>query len=315
MYPIIKILSVLLLLTSPILQAATPQVVVTLKPIHSLVSGVMAGVGEPTLLLSGGESPHTYRLRPSTMRLLQKAEMIVYVSPQLESFLEKPLQTLPTDVALISLIDLPDLMLLPAREGGYWQKQADHHHSHHQESHEENHQANWDLHVWLDPKNAEVIVKQIAKQLATLDPDNAQHYQKNRDQLIEQLQKLADTIQKDLTTIKKAPFLVFHDAYQYFEKHFQLNGVGALSVSPAHSPSVQRIHSLREKIKSLNVRCIFSEPQFPSRLIQTLIEDNQARKGSLDPLGMKFSPGQEAYFQLMLQLANNMKTCLAKESD
>ena len=153
--------------------ADVPQVVVTLKPIHALVSGVMQGVGEPSLLLSGGESPHTYSLKPSQMKQLQQAQLIVWVGSAIESFLVKPLQTVPKEVRQLSLLDVQGLHLHKARRGGIWEEE----HEHHTEAATD--KEHLDQHIWLDPRNAQLIVQAVSEQLQQLDPAHSKLYAEN----------------------------------------------------------------------------------------------------------------------------------------
>ncbi len=259
------------------------QVVVTIKPIHALVSGVMDGVGTPLLLLKGGESPHHYTLRPSQVRQLHAASLIVWVGPTVETFLEKTLLTL--NQPLLRLIDLPDLSLLKSGET--------HHHDH-----------EIDPHIWLDPINAIKIVQAIAQDLSQTDVNNAARYKANATRLIKRLEQLDQSLKEQLAPIKNIPYIVFHDAYQYFEHRYGLNAVGVISLTPETRPSVKHVYELRERLKRQNVRCVFTEPQFDSSLVDSLIENTTARRGILDPLGA------DNYFTLLNNLAKSLNQCL-----
>lgn len=285
--------------------AASPSVVVTVPPLHALISGVMDGVAEPVLLLSNGSSPHTYSLRPSQMRALQQADLLVWVGENLEGFLQRPLANLPESVTVLTLLKLPELRSLPAREGGMWEAEA-HHHD------ETEHEAEYqDPHIWLAPDNAAVIVNAVAQQLSQLDPEHAAQYQANAQQLQQRLQQLDAQLQAQLVSIRSKPYLVFHDAYQYFEQHYQLNAVGALSISPEQRPSAKRLTELRTRIQQLGVSCVFREPQFQSSLVNILLEDTTAKQGVLDPLGVNLKgDADEPYFMLLQQLADNLLACL-----
>lgn len=282
--------------------AEVPQVVVTLKPIHALVSGVMQGVGEPNLLLSGGESPHTYSLKPSQMKQLQQAQLIVWVGSAIESFLVKPLQTVPKEVRQLSLLEIQGLHLHKARHGGVWE------HEHHAEAVTD--KEHLDQHIWLDPRNAQFIVQAVSEQLQQLDPAHSSRYAENANRLNARLDALDKSLMQQLKPFRTVALIVFHDAYQYFEERYGLNVVGAISISPENRPSAKRLHQLRERIQSAQVRCVFSEPQFEPSLITPLIENTQVKRGVLDPNGIDLAVGSEAYFNLLTNLAKAVRTCV-----
>jgi len=281
-----------------------PRVVVSIKPIHSLVAGVMAGVGEPALLVSGSGSPHGYTLRPSEARLLSEAQLIVWVGPRLEGFMEKPLATLGTGARQLELTRALASRLLPVREGGGWD---DHPHeggagvpSHeHQGSEEAN------PHLWLDPLLAREIVTRVAAELSALDPVHTRRYQDNAAQLRERLEALNARLQEKLAPVRDVPYVVFHDAYPYFERAYHLNAVGSVTLSAERKPGARRIVEIRDKIRRLKARCVFSEPQFEPRLVATIIEGTGARTGTLDPLGAELPSGPDCYFLLMNALADH----------
>jgi zinc transport system substrate-binding protein len=291
--------------------AATPQgpkVVVSLKPLHSLVAGVMQGVGEPRLLIQGSGSPHGYVLRPSEARLLADAHLVVWVGHQLESFLEKPLSTLGTNARQLELAEELESVLLPVREGGSWD--ADHHeaadgHSEHLTEHGEH-----DSHFWLNPLLAKQMVEKTAAALAEIDPVHQQQYRENAARLKMRLDELHAQLKVKLAPVKHVPYLVFHDAYQYFEAAYGLNAAGSITIDPERKPGVRRVREIRGKIKELDVRCVFSEPQFESKLVATVIEGSGARTGVLDPLGAALPAGPESYFLLLNGLADNLVTGL-----
>ena len=286
---------------------ADPQVVVTIKPIHALVSGIMDGVNTPYLLLAGGESPHTYSLRPSQVKQLHQADLLVWIGPAVEKFLEKPLTTLSDQTQVLRLLDVPDLTLLKARRGETWEN-----HHHHHDSHPAT-ETEIDQHIWLDPHNAQAMVLAITPVLSQIDPNNAPRYQQNATRLIEQLDQLDQELKKQIAPVKELPFLVFHDAYQYFENRYGIAAVGSISLSPETRPSVKRLHELRSRIKQLQVRCVLSEPQFESALVTTLIEGTLTRRGILDPLGVELTAGTEAYFILLRNLAKSLSQCLLNQ--
>lgn len=323
MKKLIFLLFLLSLATSQAVAAETPRVVVSIKPLHSLVSGVMAGVAEPELIVKKG-SPHGYSLRPSEARALAKADLVVWVGHELESFLEKPLQTLAGQARQLELADLLKKDLLVKRQGGTWEAPAHHHgdeennelHEEHEAAHhhgdEDDHKSHGenkaaDLHLWLDPGLAKKIVTATAATLSALDPAHAQQYSVNEQKLLTRLAQLDAGLKKQLEPVKDRPYLVFHAAYQYFEAAYGLNAVGSVTIDPERKPGAKRIREIRQKLQAMNARCVFSEPQFESRLVNTIIEGTGVKTATLDPLGSPIPPGPDAYFSLMQQLADNLK--------
>ena len=281
---------------------AAPKVVVSLLPIHSLVAGVMKGVGVPDLIVKGGASPHNYALKPSEARQLERAEIVFWVGMDLETFLAKPLHALARTANLVTLSEVSAMRLLAAREGGEWHADGDEH------SHDD---AELDLHLWLDPANAATIIRAAVKSLSDLDPGNAATYRSNGEIVLGRLRQLEHRTRASLAPVKDRPYVVFHDAYQYFERFFGTTAVGAISVSPGRTPGARRLARIRKKIAAVGAACVFTEPQFMPALVATVIEDTAARVGVLDPLGVDLAPGPDAYFAMMDNMARSLHRCLA----
>lgn len=286
--------------------AEPPDVVVGIKPIHSLVAGVMRGVGEPTLLVDGAGSPHTYSLRPSEARAIAQADVVFWVGKGLETFLATPLATLAPDASLVALGAAPGVALLPTRSGGLWQEHDEDDVDH---AEEEAHGAS-DMHVWLDPQNAKSMVGIIATTLAGSDPENAGAYEANAASLREELDRLDRRVAKTLASVVDRPFVVFHDGYQYFEKRYGLNAIGSISVGPDRRPGARRLQEIRAMLEKTDAACVFAEPQFEPALVATVIEDTPARAGMLDPLGAELDAGPEQYLRLVEGLAGSLVDCL-----
>ena len=298
--------------------ADTPKVVVSIKPIHSLVASVMHGVGEPTLLVRGGASPHSYTMKPSDAKALSAADLVVWVGPELEGFLEKPLQANAPKAARLTLMDLKSLTLLQAREGGAWEPHDHGHeqhghdhkgHDHGGHDHDEDHDE-LNSHIWLDPANARAIVTATADALAAKDPADAEAYRTNAERTLQALDALDAELKATLAPLKDKPFVVFHDAYQYFEARYDLSAVGSITVSPDRRPSAKRLSTIRAKIAGLNAACVFSEPQFEPTLVRTVVEGTKAKTGVLDPEGADLPEGETLYPTLMRNLAASLRGCL-----
>ncbi|WP_367716350.1 zinc ABC transporter substrate-binding protein ZnuA [Nitratireductor sp. GISD-1A_MAKvit] len=321
--------------------AADRQVVASIKPVHSLVAGVMEGVGEPQLILEGAGSPHTYSMRPSQARMLAGADVVFWVGPNMEVFLTKPLETLAGEARLVTLSKAEGITLLEMREGGAFEAhshgdEADHedheahgdhadehdhaeghdHEGHDHEGHDheghDRHDHGPDAHIWLDPDNAKSIVDAIAGTLSEADAENASIYAANAEKLNERIDALKAEIAADMEAVKDRPFIVFHDGYQYFEKRFGLSAAGSITVSPEVIPGAQRIDEIHTKVGELDAACVFAEPQFEPRLVEVVTEGTSAKSGVLDPLGAEITDGPELYFDLMRGMAASFRECLTR---
>ncbi len=384
--------------TLPSLAAADGAVVVSIKPIHSLVAGVMQGVGSPHLIVKGGGSPHAYSLKPSDAEALEHAKVVFWIGHELESFLEGSIKTLSPKARVLALEDAHDLVKLKFREGatfaahdhsahgddhddhGHDKKakaehdhdhdhekkaKADHDHDHdhdhkkkakaeHDHDHDHDHKkkakaehdhdhdhdhdkkakaehdhddhkdeakgghdhahGDLDLHMWLDPKNAKAMVHEIEEVLSKADPANAAKYKANAEALEGKLDALTAEISKTVAPVKDRPFVVFHDAYQYFENRFGVSAAGSITVSPEKLPGAKRLKEIQAKVRELGATCVFSEPQFEPKLVSVVTEGTKARSGVLDPLGADIKEGPELYFTLLRNMANSVKECLSPAS-
>ncbi|MGH6928011.1 MAG: zinc ABC transporter substrate-binding protein, partial [Dongiaceae bacterium] len=228
--------------------AEVPDVVASVKPIHSLVAGIMAGVGEPALLVKGNASPHDYALKPSDAAALENADLVFWVGEGFELFLVRPLQSIADEGRVVELAETPGLVLLPPREGGLWEPHLDEHSgAEHDEDENHGHGA-FDGHLWLDPHNAKLMTARIADALAERDPEHSPIYRANRDALQARLDALDAELATRLESVRGVPFIVFHDAYQYFEKRYRLAGVGSITVNHEQPPGAGRLLDIQEKI-------------------------------------------------------------------
>lgn len=290
-----------------------PAVVVTIKPLHALVAEVMAGVGEPQLLVKGQGSPHTYALKPSEARALNNADLFFRMSDAVEPFTAKIVKTLPASVEVVTLQEAPGLELLTRRTHASFERHAQggaHAHDHDGAANQSS-AGMIDGHAWLDPVNAKKLVDRIETALSARDAAHATTYHANAVLLRGKLDALASELDAHLKPLTGKPYVVFHDAFQYFERRYGLNAVGSVSISPELPPSAKRLSELRQKIVSLGATCVFAEPQFEPRLVSNLIEGTQARTATLDPEGGALEPGPEMYFILMRKLAQDLRACLA----
>ena len=304
------------------------KVVTSIKPIHSLASYVMDGVGKPDIIVDGYNSPHNFSLKPSHAKMIEKANLIIWVGEDLETFLEKPLKTINKDAVNVEIMDLKGIKKLKFREKNIFEGHDDHGHGHkehkehgHDEHKEHGHKekkhddhgheghahGEHDPHVWLDPMNAKIIVKEIENQLVKLDPGNASKYKANSKKAQTEFDNLTQNIKKDLK--KDLRFVVFHDAYQYFENRFGIKVLGALTVNPDILPGAEQLSEIREVIEHEKVNCLFSEPQFNPAIIKSIAKDTKIKTGVLDPLGATLDKGKGMYTKLLSNMYASFKGC------
>lgn len=299
-----------LLASTAVSAIADVNVVASIKPVHSLVSAVMEGAGEPELIIDGAGSPHNYALKPSQAKMLESAKVVFWVGPEMEAFLKKPLETVGANARAVELIDSHGLVKLEFREGGAF----DDHEKRAEAGHEGHAHGKFDGHIWLDPVNAMAMVHEIEEALVAADPDNASKYKANAEKVMTKLDALVTEVSADLKPVHDKGFIVFHDAYQYFEKRFNVTAAGSITVSPEVMPGAERITEIRAKVRELGATCVFAEPQFEPKLVSTVTEDTPAKSGVIDPLGAGLDSGPEQYFQLIRNMATSIKTCLSEAS-
>ena len=284
-------------------QDAAPPVLATIKPVHSLVAAVMEGVGTPALLIRGGVSEHSYVLKPSDAQKIARAKVVFWIGPDLETYLTAPLASLAGEAKVVALEDAKALHRLPARPGGLWTANAP------SAGSIIPHTIN--PHVWLDPQNAVAMTRTIATVLSKTDPVHAGRYAANARAEIARLDALDAALEQTLAAVRTRPYIVFHDAYQYFEARYRLDAIGAVTVEPDRPVGPRRVAQLRDVLKAGQALCIFREPQFAPALIEALAESTKARIGVLDPLGADLAPGPDLYPMLMTRLAGAIVQCLA----
>ena len=313
--------SLLLIGTSPV--RAEIKVVTTIKPLHSLVANVMDGVGEPSLIIEGSTSPHSFTLKPSHAKLLEEADLIFWIGEGIETFMERPLESIVKNAEVVEFMEVESIEKLKFREESIFGEHDDHddhddhdeegHDDHDEEGHDdhEGHEGHnhgeFDAHIWLDPSNAKEMVHEIAHELGDLDPANKDKYEANAKTTILALDQLINDVSKDIN--KEARFVVFHDAYQYFEERFGLRAAGALTLNTDVLPGAKQIDEIQDVIKDKGIKCIFSEPQFNPKIISTIAKDTNIKTGVFDPLGANINSDKDLYFKLISKLGEELKDC------
>ena len=338
------ILSILSLLTSFSSANAETKVVASIKPIHSLASYLMDGIGKPDLIVDGYASPHGFALKPSHAKMLQEADIVFWVGEDLENFLEKPLGSIAKKAEKIELLEIKGLTKLKFRERNIFEEHDDHGHDDHakkeddhdkeghkeddhdkeghdEHGHDDDHKkeghdehgheghahGEYDPHIWLDPMNAKVILSEMAEHLIENDPKNEAKYKANLKKAHKDLDKLTKKVKSELNKDFKS--IVFHDAYQYFEERFGVNILGAFTVNTDVMPGAEQLAEIREVIEHDKVSCIFSEPQFNPDIIKAVAKDTNVATGVIDPLGATLDPGKDLYFDLIGNMSKSFKGC------
>ena len=307
------------LLAFSTLAKADLKVVTSIKPIHSLAGYIMDGVGSPGLIVDGYNSPHSFQLKPSHAKMLEQADIIFWIGEDLENFLEKPLATIAMKAEKIELLEINGIKKLKFRERNIFDEHDDHGHDAKKEEHDDDddhgHDAKkeehddheghghgeYDPHIWLDPINAKVILNEITEHLIEDDSKNTTTYKSNLAKALAKIDKLIiDVITETNTDLS---YVVFHDAYQYYENRFNVNILGAMTVNPDVMPGAEQIHEIHEVIEHDNVSCILSEPQFNPDIIKSIAKDTSVKTGVLDPLGANLKPGKNLYFDLIRNMS------------
>lgn len=308
---------------------AAPKVVSTIKPIHSLVAKISDGVFTPTLLIKQA-SPHGYQLTTADSKVLSEADLIVWTGADLETFMVNLQPKLKKDLVSLEWAKLPQVQLLATRRGSPWgegEEHEEHHHEqgqhehdgeeHHHEGEDDHHGAGHhhhhgpqDLHLWLSKDNSELLLKEISAALTKLDPENGAKYAANLSKALADLERLHSRTAEQLRPLANRPYLVFHDAYQYFERDFHLNARGSVRINPEQEPSAAHLAELQQMLAKEKIICVFSEPQFPAKIIDKLLADTKVKRGELDPLGAELPADRDAYDKIIGNLASNLVNCL-----
>ena len=308
----------------------TKGVITTIQPINSLVSAVIGNTGKTISLIPAEISPHEFKLKPSDAKKMQEGNIIFYISKHLESDVVKVFDNLPKNIKIVDLLEETGIEHLSIRDNEAWErhdhhghddhddrdkhgkKHDDHDHDKHAKKHDDHddHQTKDDVHIWLSPDNAIKIINKANKVLSLYYPQNAKIYDENTKIMIDKINKLKAELTKDLAPIKDKPYVVFHDAYQYFEKAFGLNAVGSVALEGDIASSPKQVSYIKEKIVKLKASCVFQEPQFDSKLVKIVVEGTNAQIGTLDPLGVGIKDEKDFYLQLLRNMAKSLKECL-----
>ena len=311
--------SAITLLTGSAALADSPRVVTDIAPVHSLVSRVMDGIGKPDLIVPNETSPHDYRLRPADAEALESAGLVFWMGEGLTPWMERALDSLSGEATIIELLALDETVTLPFREGALFDahdhSEHDGHDDHDDHDHDKEHDdhddhGEFDPHAWLSTDNAKTWLNVIAAKLSSIDPANAGGYFANASEAIAELDALDKEVNEMLDTVRGGKFIVFHDAYQYFETVYDFPASGAISLSDASDPGAARIAEIAKRIESENIQCVLSEPQFNANMVDTVMAGTAAKTEVIDPLGFGIKPGASLYTKLIKGMATSLVNCL-----
>ncbi|MDO6815079.1 zinc ABC transporter substrate-binding protein [Cobetia amphilecti] len=342
-------LSLPLMLAPAVAVAEVPSVAVDIPPVHSLVARVMGELGSPDLVIQSGASPHGYSMRPSEARALSDADVVFFVSDELTPWLAKARASLAADADAVELMEVPGTLHLTYRSGptfeahhhadeassahgeehdehGGHEAHADHdeHHGDHDEHHDGDHEAHADHdehhdehghdgenpHGWLDPVNAHTWLGAIAESLAAQDPEHAATYRSNAQAGQQELEALTESLSARLAQMQGTRYIVFHDAYQYFEHRFDVPASGAISLGDASTPSPARVKEIQARVKQDDIQCVFREPQYNPALIESVFEGTGVKTSIVfEPLGVGLPLGETLYPQLIERLGQGILRC------
>jgi zinc transport system substrate-binding protein len=341
-------LSIISILTFFTPANAELKVVTSIKPIHSLASYLMDGVGKPDLIVDGYASPHGFSMKPSHAKMLQNADIVFWVGEGMENFLEKPLNSIAKKAEKIELMEIKGLNVLKFRERNIFDDHDDHDHDGHAKKKKDDHDdhdhdghakkkkddhddhdhdghakkkkddhddhgheghghGEYDAHIWLDPINAKAILNEMVEHLIENDPKNEAKYKNNLDKALKEIDKMTIDVMTELNNSVSS--IVFHDAYQYFEKRFNVKILGAFTVNTDVMPGAEQLTEIREIIEHDKVACVFSEPQFNPDIIKAVAKDMNIKTGVVDPLGATLDPGKDLYFDLIRNMSASFKGC------
>ena len=282
---------------------AVPAVTVTVKPLHSLVAAVMAGIGKPDLLISDTTRARDYTPAAGIVQQLAKARIVFWVGAMLERNLARPLASVAGATEVVAVSEGAGIVLRPARTGGAWSLEDD-------APLGSGTTFDMDGDLWLDPRNARAIVATVTARLGAADSAHAGRYTANAAKLYARLDALDASLQQQLSPVASRRFLVYRDNYQYLEQHYRLSAAGAVLGASGEAPGPLRMEAVRHQIKLSRARCVFGEPDTPEPLLDSVTDGLGVQTGVLDPEGSSLKPGPDLYVDLMGGLVASLRKCL-----
>ncbi|VYU76977.1 zinc ABC transporter substrate-binding protein ZnuA [Metakosakonia massiliensis] len=296
-------------LLAGVTSTANAAVVASLKPLGFIASAIADGVTTTEVLLPDGASEHDYSLRPSDVKRLQNADLVFWVGPDMEAFMEKSARQIPANrqVQMQALSEVQPLLI----KGGDDDEHDHEGHDHGGENHDEHHHhGDYNMHLWLSPEIARMSAVAIHQKLVELMPQSRARLDANLKDFEAKLAQTDKQVGSELAPVKGKGYFVFHDAYGYFEKHYGLTPLGHFTVNPEIQPGAQRLHQIRTQLVEQKATCVFAEPQFRPAVVEAVARGTSVRMGTLDPLGTSIKLGKESYSQFLSQLSTQYASCL-----
>ncbi|BBV65515.1 zinc ABC transporter substrate-binding protein ZnuA [Kluyvera ascorbata] len=294
-------------------QHADAAVVASLKPLGFIASAIADGVTETQVLLPDGASEHDYSLRPSDAKRLQNADLVVWIGPEMEAFMDKSSQSIPDNkkVTIAQLDGVKPLLMKGADDDDHDAGDGDDHdHAHGEKGDAHHHHGEYNMHLWLSPEIARLSAVAIHDKLVELMPQSRARLDANLKDFEANLAATDKQVANELAPVKGKGYFVFHDAYGYYEKHYGLTPLGHFTVNPEIQPGAQRLHQIRTQLVEQKATCVFAEPQFRPAVVESVARGTSVRMGTLDPLGTNIKLSKESYPAFLTQLATQYASCL-----
>lgn len=288
---------------------ANAAVVASLKPLGFIASAIADGVTETQVLLPDGASEHDYSLRPSDAKRLQNADLVVWIGPEMEAFMDKTASAFP-EAKKVTISALPGVKPLLMKGADDDDHDPDHRHAEGEKGDEDHHHGDYNMHLWLSPEIARLSAVAIHDKLVELMPQSRAKLDANLKNFEAQLAATDKQVGNELAPLKGKGYFVFHDAYGYYEKHYGLTSLGHFTVNPEIQPGAQRLHDIRTQLVEQKATCVFAEPQFRPAVVEAVSRGTSVRMGTLDPLGTHIPLGKSSYTDFLTQLANQYSSCL-----
>ncbi|WP_112102885.1 zinc ABC transporter substrate-binding protein ZnuA [Haemophilus influenzae] len=306
------------LLSAPMM--ANADVLASVKPLGFIVSSIAEGVTGTQILVPAGASPHDYNLKLSDIQKVKSADLVVWVGEDVDSFLDKPISQIERK-KVITIADLADVkpLLIQAHHEHFHEDgdhdhdhkhEHEHDHEHHDHDHHEGLTTNW--HVWYSPAISKIVAQKVADKLTAQFPDKKDLIAKNLSDFNRTLAEQSEKITAQLANVKDKGFYVFHDAYGYFNDAYGLKQTGYFTINPLVAPGAKTLAHIKEEIDEHKVNCLFAEPQFTPKVIESLAKNTKVNVGQLDPIGDKVTLGKNSYVTFLQSTADSYMECLAK---
>jgi protein SCO1/2 len=267
------------------------RVIVSVKPVHSILSGLLKGVEQPELLVGEGKLPLGYELTSAQVDSLETADLIVWVGPELESFMAGHLAALPEKVRVVTLLDRPELKILPSRR-------------------DDNRR---DPYFWQDSRNALILIDLLTKELMLADSSRSHLYKRNRDALFKKVAELDRRLEYGYRGLKGGLVFTYYDTLQYFEQAYALKVAGVLAAFPGEPVSAEKLLGERARLADNWYTCLLTEARMPMPELGLLTDGLTIEQVELDSFGTGFKPGENLYLELMDNNTRLIKQCVQKK--